>query len=273
MNSLPITSSPRVSFSHMPSTSSPSGFFLRKQLLACGDSFLEEFLFKKASEASPGGVVRFLSSKLKAGWMTVDMEWCSGGDLLAVVEMRASRNQPFSADCLYDLTEQMLTTLNQLHSQRIAHRRICLRHWVLQGTVVKLIDFSCAKLIKRNETVDAHTLRNSRENISPEVLESAKTAPKVSNDPFKEDIWALGKVLYELATCKYYGHLNSKPTEVLSEEVQQHLTTLGYGQFTPVILAMLAWGRSNRVTASQALTRLRHSFSEDSEYHWELLVQ
>ena len=286
MNSLPIAPIPRVSshtFSHISSFSSPSGFLLCKRIPACSDSFLEIYLLEEASKASPNGVAQFLCTKLEPGWVTVYMEWCPGEDLQTEVENRVFSNQLFSADYLYDLAEQMLTTLNQLHSQRIAHRQICLRHWVLQGTAVKLIDFGSAKLIKRNETIDNHTLRNAIGNTSPEVLESViNSAPTTSNDPFKEDIWALGKVLYELATLKLYAYLNSKPTDVLSQEVQHHLQTRGLARFAPVILAMLAWGRSKRVTASEALILLNKSFAPerndtgflsngDSEYHFELL--
>lgn len=284
MNSLPITPTPRISshtFSYIPSSSSTSGFLLRKQFPALADCFMEVFYLEKASKLTTG-VVQFLSRAVEAGQLTVDMEWCQGGDLQTEVENRALANQPFSTDYLFGLAEQMLTTLKQLHSQRIAHRHICLRHWVLQGTAVKLIDFSCAKLIKKNETVDAHTLRNARANTSPEVLKNVNDSQVAANDPFKEDIWALGKVLYELATCKLYVHLNSKPMEVVSIEVQQHLHALGYAQFAPAILAMLAWGRTSRVTASEALSLLRNPYApqradagfisnEDPDFHFELL--
>lgn len=191
----------------------------------------------------------------------MDMEWCPDGDLQTVLETRAKEagdsQQLFSAEWLIDLTLQMLETLEKLHTQRIAHRQIILRHWVLKKNTVKLIDFSCAKLIQKDNTIAPHTLRNAREYTSPEATENVRKQEPASNNPFKEDIWALGKVIYELAAGRAYRYLNVKPMEIVSEEVHSHLQSGGYLQLERAILAMLACEQASRCTASQALALLQ----------------
>ena len=199
----------------------------------------------------------------------MDMEWCPDGDLQTVLEARAKETgdaqQLFSAEWLIDLTLQMLETLEKLHAQRIAHRQIILRHWVLRKSTVKLVDFSCAKLIQKDNTIAPHTLRNAREYTSPEATENVRNQELASNDPFKEDIWALGKVIYELATGGAYRFLNTKPMEIVFEEVHSRFQSQGYLQLERAVLAMLAWEQTNRCTASQALALLQEDLDSSKK--------
>lgn len=251
-------------FSFLPDPGSSSGFVLRKcfrQSYAC--FFMEVELHKSASQVSPG-VAQFRGQALNSGQLSMDLEWCPGGDLQTMLEVRVQASvgeRYLPGDLLYSLAQQMLETLAKLHANRIAHRQICLKHWVLTGNLVKLIDFCKAKLIQTDKTLDAHTLCNTREYTSPDTTERVRCCERVENNPFKEDVWALGKVLYELATFKSYRYLNSRPMDILSLEVQSHFSRLGYTPLQPVLLAMLAWDHTLRVTAAEALTMLRRNLA------------
>lgn len=259
---VPCSITPRISTAHSFSLlPQSSGYLLRKHFVTpVAEPFLEIFLHEKASQASHG-VAQFHGQILASGQLSMDLEWCPDGDLQTVLEARvrdsADREQAFSAKWLIGLTLQMLETMSALHTTRIAHRQIILRHWVLAGDTVKLIDFSCAKPIETSKTVAAHTFRNSRDYTSPQSMESVKLQEVAENDPFKEDIWALGKVIYELATGKAYRYLNSMPQEILAQEVHFHFQSRGYLQLERAILSMLAWNQAERCTAAQALSLLQ----------------
>lgn len=259
---VPCTITPRSrsthSFSYIPDS---SGYLLRKHFqTASAGSFQEVYLHEKASQVSRG-VAQFHGQLLAQGYLSMDLEWCPDGDLQTLLEARVrdsgGSDQLFRVDWLIGLTLQMLDTLRALQAKRIAHRQITLRHWVLAGDTVKLIDFGKAKLIKKNETVAAHTLRNEREYTSPETTKAVKAQETANHDPFKEDIWALGKVIYELAMGKAYRFLNSRPAEIVTQEVHKHFQSRGYFQLERAILSMLSWEETQRCTASQALSLLQ----------------
>jgi len=271
MNSAPAPIAPGLNcfFTFHPDPGCPSGYLLRKHFQkACAEAFLEVDLHRTASQVCPG-VAQFSSQTLTSGQLSVDVEWCPDGDLQTMLEARvreSAREQLYlPADWLYSVTQQMLETLATLHASRIAHRQISLKHWVLAGNRVKLIDFSKAKLIQKDKTVGAHTLCNTKANTSPDTVQSARCRESTENNPFKEDVWALGKVLYELATFKSYRYLNCKPMDILHQEVEIQFSRLGYSPLQPVLLAMLAWDYIQRVTATEALVLLRRQLASPLE--------
>lgn len=247
----------RVSTSHS-FTVTDSSHLIKNFTVGYTDCYLEIYLHEEASKVS-NGVVTFYRQILDQGMLRLEMEYCPNGDLQTILEDRAREHygQPFDVNTLGNFALQMLATLQALHGARIAHRQIALRHWVVNGSTLKLIDFAGARPIERSRTNGVYTLRNSRENSSPYASSSEKTGEPVHLNPFKEDIWSLGKVLYELATCKTYRFLNTTPEEVLAMELQIQSETRGFGPLRSVLQKMLAWKEDDRATASEALALLQ----------------
>jgi serine/threonine-protein kinase ULK4 len=115
-------------------------------------------------------------------WLAIDL--CAGGDFARLVAADA----PFPVDILRIFAGDIASGLNYLHRNDIIHRD--LGPWnVLMNecSVLKLGDLSRA------------TLKNAPSGIQPDRRMFPYTAPEVAHS-VASDIWALGCIMYEMAT-------------------------------------------------------------------------
>ena len=152
----------------------------------------------------------------------------------------------------------ILETLDALHGARIAHRLINASNLLLTDNFdLKLADFGSAKLIQECSTVGPHTIRNYKRDVAPDVIKACRDVEPAPCDPFKLDVWAFGKVLFEMTQLKSYEHLNTIPEDELPHYIRLRLREKGYEELFPLISAMLRVHDSERVTAAQALSILK----------------
>ncbi|KAA3676782.1 NIMA-related kinase 1/4/5 [Paragonimus westermani] len=131
---------------------------------------------------------------LDSGYVYIVMEYCDKGDLYQKINAQKGVLMPESR--VLDYFVQLALALKHIHDRMILHRDIKTQNIFLTSEGrVKLGDFGIAKVL--NHTLDlARTCIGTPYYLSPEMCE---------NKPYnhKSDIWALGCVLYEMATLKH----------------------------------------------------------------------
>lgn len=124
------------------------------------------------------------------------MELCENGDLHELITETRLRNDRLTDSAVMDYFVQICLALEYIHQQKILHRDLKTKNIFLKkGNIVKLGDFGVAKVLENSFELSC-TCIGSPFYISPEMCE---------NKPYdkKSDIWALGCVVFELATLKY----------------------------------------------------------------------
>lgn len=140
-------------------------------------------------------IITYKESFIQHGNLHIVTDYCEGGDLSSKIRRNALKMRYFTEDDILDWFVQICLALKYVHEQKILHRDIkCQNIFITRGNVVKLGDFGIAKILQN--TVDlAKTCIGTPYYLSPEICEN-----KMYDN--KSDVWALGCVLYELATLR-----------------------------------------------------------------------
>lgn len=211
-------------------------------------NYLEVNMHSLASQASEG-VVKFYSHVADRGLLRLKMQYCEQDSLVTVMEKRNGVLWPL--DELLALYRSMLRTISEVHNMRIAHRCIDCSNWLMtRAGEVKLSDFGQAKQVKSKETTFGHTIRANPQYASPFLQ---KADDSTAYNPFKEDIWSLGKVFFEMSVLKIYQHLLTFPIEKLTLTVRNGLQHYNSPELLSLILGMLQPNPAERLAAGQCL--------------------
>lgn len=140
-------------------------------------------------------IITYKESFIQHGNLHIVTDYCEGGDLSSKIRRNALKTCYFTEDDILDWFVQICLALKYVHEQKILHRDIkCQNIFITRGNIVKLGDFGIAKILQN--TVDlAKTCIGTPYYLSPEICEG-----KMYDN--KSDVWALGCVLYELATLR-----------------------------------------------------------------------
>lgn len=140
-------------------------------------------------------IIAYKESFIQSGNLYIVTDYCEGGDLSARIRRNSLKMCYFTEEEILDWFVQICLALKHVHDQKILHRDIKTQNiFLTRGNIVKLGDFGIAKILEN--TVDlAKTCVGTPYYLSPEICENR------SYD-HKSDIWALGCVLYELATLR-----------------------------------------------------------------------
>jgi NIMA (never in mitosis gene a)-related kinase len=146
------------------------------------------------SQMKHPNIVSYSESFEEGGNLYIVMDYCDGGDLYK--KINDQKGKAFTEDQIMDWFVQLCLAVKHVHDRKILHRDIKSQNIFLTKTgIVKLGDFGIARVLK-NTVELARTCIGTPYYLSPEICE---------NRPYnnKSDIWALGCVLYELATLKH----------------------------------------------------------------------
>jgi NIMA (never in mitosis gene a)-related kinase len=136
---------------------------------------------------------RYVNSSTKK--IFIVMEFCAGGDLQDLIRTTRPGNRHISEDQIWLTLSELTSALYECHEggDRILHRDIKPANVFIDGQGhVKLGDFGLAKPL----TADfASTVVGTPYYMSPELVSGHKYDEK-------SDIWALGCVIYEMATLR-----------------------------------------------------------------------
>lgn len=138
-------------------------------------------------------IVRYIEHYELRGVLYIIMEYADGGDLAE--KIRASPGRMREDTIMYYFS-QLCLALEYLHSRHILHRDIkTMNIFLMKNGAVKLGDFGISTVL-RNTMGMANTVCGTPYYFSPELCR---------NKPYnnRSDVWAMGVVLYELATGKH----------------------------------------------------------------------
>eukprot|EP00466_Bigelowiella_natans_P011990 jgi/Bigna1/52279/estExt_Genewise1Plus.C_70002 len=153
------------------------------------------------SELAHPGIVEYVESfiTLDQRNLCIVMGYCEGGDLTSFLKKRRGRHLPEKD--IINLFVQITLALHFVHTRNILHRDLKSQNIFLKDGMVQLGDFGISKVLDSTSAF-AQTCIGTPYYMSPELFDNKKYN-------FKSDIWALGCVLYEMATLKHAFDANN----------------------------------------------------------------
>eukprot|EP00884_Botryococcus_braunii_P009448 jgi/Botrbrau1/18504/Bobra.0072s0083.1 len=153
-------------------------------------------------------IIRYHEAIVEDNKLCIVMEYAPNGDLLRFIKKGSELNKAFPEEILWKYLYQISQGLHHLHARQILHRDIKPANiFVGDRDVVKLGDLGIAKLIKDGV---AKTQIGTPHYMAPELWMSRPYA-------YSSDMWALGCLMYELAT--YSTPFNAKNIAELRAKV------------------------------------------------------
>ncbi|GBG29750.1 Protein kinase, putative [Hondaea fermentalgiana] len=138
-------------------------------------------------------IVKHHSSFIEGGCLNMVMEFCGGGDLHGRIRTHKIQGTRFDEDFIWQVLIQICTALQHLHQHRILHRDIKPENVFLDANdQVKVGDLGLGRLLS-SQSRFAHSTVGTPFYFSPELCEEALYDER-------SDIWALGCVVYQMAT-------------------------------------------------------------------------
>ena len=193
-------------------------------------------------------IIAYSDSFFQEKALMIVMEYAQGGTMYNFIEEREGKL--LDEEEIIRLFVQITLAIHHVHKQNILHRDLKTQNILLNKTrkVVKIGDFGISKILSSKSK--ANSVIGTPCYISPELCEG-----KPYNQ--KSDIWALGCVLYELATLKKAFEASNLPALVLK---------IMKGNFNPIserysedfknlILSMLQIDPAKRPTLPQIMAQ------------------
>ncbi|XP_048375454.1 serine/threonine-protein kinase Nek8 isoform X3 [Sphaerodactylus townsendi] len=151
-------------------------------------------------------VIEYYENFLEDKALMIAMEYAPGGTLAEFIHKRGS--SLLDEETILHFFVQILLALHHVHTKQILHRDLKTQNILLDKhhMIVKIGDFGISKILCSKSK--AYTVVGTPCYISPELCEG-----KPYNQ--KSDIWALGCVLYELASLKRAFEAANLPALVL----------------------------------------------------------
>ncbi|XP_041360031.1 serine/threonine-protein kinase Nek8-like [Gigantopelta aegis] len=151
-------------------------------------------------------IIEYYENFLEDKALMIVMEYAQGGTFLEYLQSR--NNNLLEEEEILKFLAQMLLSLQHVHSKQILHRDLNSQNILLdkKKEIVKIGDFGISKVLSSKSK--AYTVVGTPCYISPELCEG-----KPYNQ--KSDIWALGCVLYELASLKRAFEAANLPALIL----------------------------------------------------------
>ncbi|CAE7938502.1 NEK5, partial [Symbiodinium sp. KB8] len=139
-------------------------------------------------------VVEYYDSFLDDDRLNIVMEYCDRGDLQQALKRQGGK--PVPEETIWGVFIQIALGLHDLHAARILHRDMKSANVFMKSTAeVKIGDLGVARLLG-TQSQFAKTCVGTPYYLSPELCQGhAYNA--------KSDLWALGCVLYEMATLQH----------------------------------------------------------------------
>jgi NIMA (never in mitosis gene a)-related kinase len=150
---------------------------------------------KILASLNSGFIVKYFDSFIESNNLNIVMEYCDGGDLSNFLNIQMKTGKLPNEDKIWKFFIQISLGLAYIHNKKILHRDLkTLNIFLTKDDKVKIGDLGVAKML--NQTNFARTFVGTPYYLSPEICEE-----KPYNE--KSDVWALGCILYEMATFKH----------------------------------------------------------------------
>ncbi|XP_060704102.1 serine/threonine-protein kinase Nek8 [Hemiscyllium ocellatum] len=192
-------------------------------------------------------IIEYYENFLEDKALMIAMEYAPGGTLADYIQ---KRNSLLDEETILHFFVQILLALHHVHNKLILHRDLKTQNILLDKyqMIVKIGDFGISKILSSKSK--AYTVVGTPCYISPELCEG-----KPYNQ--KSDIWALGCVLYELASLKRAFEAANLPALVL--KIMSGTFAPISDQYSPelrqLILNMLSLDPSKRPQLSEIMAQ------------------
>jgi NIMA (never in mitosis gene a)-related kinase len=151
---------------------------------------------KILSSLNSSYIVKYYDSFVESNNLNIIMEYCDGGDLSNYLNIQMKTGKVMSEEKIWKFFIQICLALTYIHSKKILHRDLkALNIFLTKDEKVRIGDLGVAKVLSQ-QTNFAKTFVGTPYYLSPEICEE-----KPYNE--KSDMWALGCILYEMATFKH----------------------------------------------------------------------
>ena len=170
---------------------------------------------KVLSNLAHPNVTAYYGSFVEDGVLNVVMEFADYGSLFHLIQ---KSKQPFTEEQLVSFFAQLLLSMRHIHSKKILHRDLKTKNvFITRRLQIKLGDFGLSKVLGP-ATSFAQSAVGTPYYLSPELCEGR---------PYnrKSDVWALGCIMYEMATFRHAFDATNLPALVMS---------IVQGQYSPV---------------------------------------
>ena len=144
------------------------------------------------------------------------------GDSLSVYIRLVKRGLP-ELQCK-QMMAQMVSALNHMHAQGIAHRDLKMGNVLLDDHQNCLVsDFGLSRVAAKGENMTSTKFCGTMAYMAPEVILNSESS--IEYNPFTADIWALGVILYAIVNHGYpFGARGSN----IFEQQMKHRIKLSY---------------------------------------------
>ncbi|XP_059829337.1 serine/threonine-protein kinase Nek8 isoform X5 [Hypanus sabinus] len=192
-------------------------------------------------------IIEYYENFLEDKALMIAMEYAPGGTLAEYIQ---KRNSLLDEETIMLFFAQILLALHHVHNKLILHRDLKTQNILLDKyqMIVKIGDFGISKILSSKSK--AYTVVGTPCYISPELCEG-----KPYNQ--KSDIWALGCVLYELASLKRAFEAANLPALVL--KIMSGTFAPISDQYSPelrqLILSMLSLDPSKRPQLNEIMAQ------------------
>lgn len=155
------------------------------------------------SKLSSHWIVKYYDSFEENGTLAIIMEYCDAGDLSNYLNNMGKTGKLLAEDRVWKFFIQISLGLADIHRRKILHRDLkSLNIFLTKDDKVKIGDLGVAKVLSQ-QTNFAKTFVGTPYYLSPEICEE-----KPYNE--KSDVWALGCILYEMASFKHPFNANNQ---------------------------------------------------------------
>ena len=141
-------------------------------------------------------VVAYVDMHATRSKLFLFMQYCDGGDLEQRLNGHKKNGTYVHESQMLDWFVQMALALQYLHDKRILHRDLKTANiFLTRANIVKLGDFGVSRVLSATAEL-AKTFVGTPYYLSPELLSNLPYGPA-------SDVWALGCILYEIATLEH----------------------------------------------------------------------
>ena len=179
---------------------------VKKTLLGGDEQIMQEFLNEAEllSKMNSPYIIRFFGTSRNKEGECIVMEYATNGTLFHFLEFLRKRKSEstFSWDKRYQMAQDITRGLLLMHSQGVLHRDMKSLNILLdQNMTAKISDFGLSKIKTKSQTTSSSLYVQN--NAFGSLLWKAPETFSIKN-PYtdKADIYALGIVFWEIASCQ-----------------------------------------------------------------------
>jgi len=179
---------------------------VKKMLIEGEDQIIQEFLNEAEllSKMNSPYIVRFFGTSRNKEGECIVMEYATNGTLFHFLEfLRKNNNEStFSWDQRYQMAQDITRGLLLMHSQGVLHRDMKSLNVLLdKDMTAKISDFGLSKIKTKSQTISSSLYVQN--NVFGSLLWKApETFSKDNPYTAKADIYALGMIFWEIASCQ-----------------------------------------------------------------------